>query len=577
MSKLTTATDFTSLWCDLLLEELYRNGARHICLAPGSRSAPLALAVSRHKGLCSHTHFDERGLGFFALGLARSTSAPVVLVTTSGTAVANLYPSLLEARETGVPLLVITADRPPELLGCGANQTIEQPGIFASCPDQSVQLPCPDPRLPARWLLSVIDEAMAVLKRSGAGVFHINQALRDPLYGEKQQGEKYGEEQGTDWSQWLKPLGQWLNCDTPLCRWISPDSGPICLPEIEGPVVLVAGQLTVEENYAVSALAERSGWLLIADIQSGLQGHPSALPCADLVMGNPGILEQINQAQLVIQCGRRFISKRLSQWLAQGGREHWFIDNRADRQDPVHSVTLRMSCSIEQFCYSVPEIYSRQMWRNQILKGASTLADQVKEQVFSGIELTEAWIVEQVKIAQKDEVLFIGNSMPIRYLDSLSYSRSQAQIFANRGVSGIDGLIATASGHSAAGKRTVLIIGDLSFLHDLGSLALASQQGLVIILLNNSGGTIFNLFPVPQKETNLPRYFRAEHSLQCGGTAEMFGLNYHCPASREQFNRSLDKAMTDKQGSLIEVCVPVDQATDQFQCLVKMVREASLC
>ncbi|MCL6269442.1 2-succinyl-5-enolpyruvyl-6-hydroxy-3-cyclohexene-1-carboxylic-acid synthase [Sansalvadorimonas sp. 2012CJ34-2] len=572
MSDVVSAGDFTSLWCDIILEELYRNGVQHICLAPGSRSAPFALALSRHQQLTTHTHYDERGLGFYALGLARATGAPVVIITTSGTAVANLYPALLEAKESAIPLMVLSADRPPELLGCAANQTLEQPGIYASCPAFSVNLPCPEPSLPARWLLSVIDEAVAVMNRPDAGPVHINQALRDPLYGS---------DTPADWSSWLEPVAEWRGSHNPLCLWDRSAGTCPSLPDISGPVVLVVGQLSQQESRAVAELADNIGWLLLADIQSGLQGHARALSCVDLTLANPEILARLNQTELVIQCGRRPISKRLGQWLGKGGREHWYIDSRQDRHDPVFSVTRRVSCSIKDFCQATAGKVSlspeNRAWSDNLLLQSRTLVETIKAEKLPDNQLTEIWAAEQLKQSLTTEALFIGNSMPVRYLDSLSSSWTDARIIANRGASGIDGLIASAAGHAASGQRTVLLIGDLSFLHDLNSLNLAAQHGLVIVLLNNSGGTIFNMFPVSRDDNTLSRYFRIEHSLQGVGAATMFGLNYRAPETCEDFQASLSEALASPEGALIEVCTPPDQGTDQFKSLVHAARDYSVC
>ncbi|SUP91233.1 2-succinyl-5-enolpyruvyl-6-hydroxy-3-cyclohexene-1-carboxylate synthase [Yersinia pseudotuberculosis] len=171
---------FNRRWAALLLEALTRHGVRHICIAPGSRSTPLTLAAAANPSLVCHTHFDERGLGHLALGLAKASTEPVAVIVTSGTAVANLYPALIEAGLTGERLILLTADRPPELIDCGANQAIRQQGLFASHPTLSVNLPRPTPDISARWLVSTLDSAMAQLQH---GALHINCPFAEPLYG----------------------------------------------------------------------------------------------------------------------------------------------------------------------------------------------------------------------------------------------------------------------------------------------------------------------------------------------------------------------------------------------------------
>ncbi len=172
---------FNRRWAAVILEALTRHGVQHICIAPGSRSTPLTLAAAENRAFIHHTHFDERGLGHLALGLAKASRQPVAVIVTSGTATANLYPALIEAGLTGEKLILLTADRPPELIDCGANQAIRQPGMFASHPAQTISLPRPSQDIPARWLVSTIDQALGALH---AGGVHINCPFAEPLYGE---------------------------------------------------------------------------------------------------------------------------------------------------------------------------------------------------------------------------------------------------------------------------------------------------------------------------------------------------------------------------------------------------------
>lgn len=180
-----------------MLEALTRHGVRHICIAPGSRSTPLTLAAAAHASVICHTHFDERGLCYLALGLAKASREPVAIIVTSGTATANLYPAIIEAGLSGERLGVLTADRPPELIDCGANQAIRQQGMYASHPTQVLNLPRPTPDLPARWLVSAIDGAVWELTH---GALHINCPFTEPLYGTNDDDLYQG---------WLATLGGW--------------------------------------------------------------------------------------------------------------------------------------------------------------------------------------------------------------------------------------------------------------------------------------------------------------------------------------------------------------------------------
>ncbi|BBI53850.1 hypothetical protein HORIV_62710 [Vreelandella olivaria] len=200
---------FNHVWAALILEELYRLGVRDVVLAPGSRSSPLTMAASEHVGLRCHCHFDERGLGFMALGIARGSHRPVVVITTSGTAVANLYPAVVEANLLGVPLIVLSADRPIELLDNGSNQAIDQRDIFSRHTTVHHDLPTPDAEIKAAFLLSTIDQAVDQQRRT-PGPIHINCRYREPLYP----GECL-----VDASDYLAPLGRWLTDSSPWSDW----------------------------------------------------------------------------------------------------------------------------------------------------------------------------------------------------------------------------------------------------------------------------------------------------------------------------------------------------------------------
>ncbi|MBS0976377.1 2-succinyl-5-enolpyruvyl-6-hydroxy-3-cyclohexene-1-carboxylic-acid synthase, partial [Serratia rubidaea] len=196
---------FNRRWAALLLEAVSRHGVRHVCIAPGSRSTPLTLAAAANPAFICHTHFDERGLGHLALGLAKAGREPVAVIVTSGTAAANLYPALIEAGLTGERLVFFTADRPPELIDCGANQAIRQRGLYASHPASSIDLPRPTPDIPARWLVSTVDDAMARLSH---GALHINCPFAEPLYG--------GDER--EYADWSAALGDWWTGNRPWLR-----------------------------------------------------------------------------------------------------------------------------------------------------------------------------------------------------------------------------------------------------------------------------------------------------------------------------------------------------------------------
>ena len=299
-----SVSSFNRRWATVILEALTRHGVRHVCIAPGSRSTPLTLVAAENRAFIHHTHFDERGLGHLALGLAKVSNAPVAVIVTSGTAVANLYPALIEAGLTGEKLILLTADRPPELIDCGANQAIRQPGIFASHPSQTVSLPRPTQDIPASWLVSTLDHAMNALRSGG---LHINCPFAEPLYGEMN-------ETGLAWQQ---QLGEWWESEKPWLREqthleSAKQRDWFFWRQKRG--VVIAGRMSAAEGKLAAEWAQTLGWPLIGDVLSQT-GQP--LPCADLWLGNAKAVTELAQAQIVVQLGSSLTGKRLLQWQAR--------------------------------------------------------------------------------------------------------------------------------------------------------------------------------------------------------------------------------------------------------------------
>ncbi|WP_112300324.1 2-succinyl-5-enolpyruvyl-6-hydroxy-3-cyclohexene-1-carboxylic-acid synthase, partial [Leclercia adecarboxylata] len=498
-----SVSSFNRRWAAVILEALTRHGVRHVCIAPGSRSTPLTLAAAENRAFIHHTHFDERGLGHLALGLAKASNTPVAVIVTSGTAVANLYPALIEAGLTGEKLVLLTADRPPELIDCGANQAIRQPGLFASHPSETLSLPRPTRDIPARWLVSTVDNAMGALR---AGALHINCPFAEPLYGEMDD---------TDLA-WHQALGDWWQSDKPWLRAPAALSSPeqrdwFFWRQKRG--VVLAGRMSAAEGKKVAEWAQTLGWPLIGDVLSQT-GQP--LPCADLWLGNAKAVTELEQAQIVVQLGGSLTGKRLLQWQATcTPEEYWLVDPREGRLDPAHHRGRRLVSNVADWlelhpaekrgpwATAIPEL-SRQAWQltaqHSEAFGEAQLAHRIRH-----------YLPEQGQ-------LFVGNSLVVRLIDAFSRLPAGYPVFSNRGASGIDGLISTAAGVQRANARpTLAIVGDLSALYDLNALALLRQASapFVLLVINNNGGQIFSLLPTPQSERErfylMPQNVQFEH------------------------------------------------------------------
>ncbi|MBM6606725.1 2-succinyl-5-enolpyruvyl-6-hydroxy-3-cyclohexene-1-carboxylic-acid synthase [Enterobacteriaceae bacterium RIT814] len=553
-----SVSSFNRRWATVILEALTRHGVRHICIAPGSRSTPLTLAAADNPAFIHHTHFDERGLGHLALGLAKASREPVAVIVTSGTAVANLYPALIEAGLTGEKLILLTADRPPELIDCGANQAIRQQAMFATHPSQTLSLPRPTRDIPARWLVSTVDNAVGSLRQ---GALHINCPFAEPLYGEMDNAD-------LDWQQ---ALGDWWQSDKP---WLSAPAELVSPKQRDWFFwrqkrgVIVAGRMSAAEGKRVAEWAQTLGWPLIGDVLSQT-GQP--LPCADLWLGNARAVTELQQAQIVVQLGSSLTGKRLLQWQATcEPEEYWLVENREGRLDPAHHRGRRLVSGVAEWLDLHPA-EKRKPWATaipELSRQAWALVEQHSEQ------FGEAQLAHRIRHCLPEQgQLFVGNSLVVRLIDAFSRLPAGYPVYSNRGASGIDGLISTAAGvQRATAKATLAIVGDLSALYDLNALALLRQASapFVLLVVNNNGGQIFSLLPTPPREREqfylMPQNINFEHA------AAMFSLKYQRPQSWAELDMALNSAWSKPGATLIEVIV---NDSDGAQMLQNMLAQVS--
>lgn len=549
---------FNRRWAALLLEALTRHGVRHICIAPGSRSTPLTLSAAEHGALICHTHFDERGLGHLALGLAKTRREPVAIVVTSGTAAANLYPAIIEAGLTGERLIVLTADRPPELIDCGANQAIRQHGLYASHPTQALNLPRPTPDIPARWLVSTLDSALSELAH---GALHINCPFAEPLYGADDKDA---------YLDWLAPLGDWLQGREPWLQQVRRQALTVQADWGEWRQrrgVVIAGNVGPRQGAQIAQWAAALGWPLIGDVLSQ-SGQP--LPCADIWLACPAAVERLRQAEIVVQFGGNLTGKRLLQWQAQcQPREFWLVDERPGRLDPAHHRGRRLIADVGDWLSAHPPV--RQIpWADDL----TTIAHHARRQAMAYLapRFGEAQLAQRVpELLPPEGQLFVGNSLAIRLIDALAQLPAQYPVYANRGASGIDGLISTLAGVQRGNSRATLgIVGDLSALYDLNALALLRQAPapLVLIVVNNNGGQIFSLLPTPeaQRET----FYCMPQNVEFAHAAAMFGLNYVRAERWQQVADAVANAWRQGGVTLLEVIVPPQDGAQTLNALVSL-------
>ncbi|MFP1922104.1 2-succinyl-5-enolpyruvyl-6-hydroxy-3-cyclohexene-1-carboxylic-acid synthase [Lonsdalea quercina] len=553
---------FNRRWAAVLLETLTRHGVGHVCIAPGSRSTPLTLAAAEHPALTCHTHFDERGLGHLALGLAKATRQAVAVIVTSGTAAANLYPAIIEAGLTGEKLVVLTADRPPELIDCGANQAIRQPGMFASHPTLTLALPRPTPDIPARWLVSAVDD---VVGRLTHGALHINCPFAEPLYG-ADDPEAY--------QIWLQTLGSWWRESSP---WLLTDqSAPRCEAQPDWSAwrrkrgVVIAGRVPAESGEAIARWAQQLGWPLLGDVLSQT-GQP--LPHADLWLAHPEA-DRLLQAEIVIQFGAGLTGKRLLQWQsAIQPQEYWLVDMLPGRLDPAHHRGRRLVAPIADWLAAhPPKAEPPQPWADTLPECVERVGAQIAARLEEGFG--EAQLAHRLPaLLPEAGQLFLGNSLTIRLVDALARLPAGYPVYANRGASGIDGLVSTLAGVQRANGRPMLaVIGDLSALYDVNALALLRHPPapLVLIVVNNNGGQIFSLLPTPEQARET--FYCMPQQVEFSHAAALFGLRYARATNWREVVDAASDGFEQPATTLLEVAVSSKAGAE---CLQRLLNEVA--
>ncbi|MFT5879998.1 MAG: 2-succinyl-5-enolpyruvyl-6-hydroxy-3-cyclohexene-1-carboxylate synthase [Moritella sp.] len=623
------------LWAELILEELTRLGISHVCVAPGSRSTPLTLAAKAHEKLTLHRHFDERGLGFYALGLAKSLQTQVAVIVTSGTAVANLLPAVVETGLTKEKLVLLTADRPIELIDCGANQAIQQQGIFSQHVCSALALPSPSLTIPPNWLLSRLDQTIAVQQREGGSV-HINCPYPEPLYG----GD-------ADFSAYLAGINGWQTSGLPYLNTLysntsdlesavscseSVDEMSVCeipVREIKSPTInrkglIVVGDLPLQAMLAVKQWAQQLGWPVLIDPQSG---GTSDWAHYDVWLQNAACREQLAQAEVLIQFGARLVSKRLGQFIAQQDwAAYWLITQQNGQLDPHLLVATQFVMPVQTWlqqldagCFSLqlaslqPHLlpfYPLQPqhanvschsegrgygWADALIRASNKvrqLVVDVTEADLNADSLTECRFAANLGACltalNTSTSLFLGNSLIVRLVDMFA-QLPDVPVFSNRGASGIDGLLATAAGvREGQGQGMLCLLGDTSLLYDLNSLALFSAHGRsssqvqpsVIVVMNNDGGAIFDLLPVPEQEKEA--LYRMPHGFSFEHAAAMFGLDYAKPTTLTDAITLIRsgllpaRSLLPTRTLLIEIKTPAGEASTQLKTLFARVKDATL-
>jgi len=542
----TGAADLTYRWAWALLDGFAAAGLRRVVVSPGARSTPLTLAALRHPGLAVEVVVDERSAAFFALGLAKAERGPVALVATSGSAVANWFPAVVEADLARVPLILLSADRPPELQDCGANQTMDQLGPFGCHVRKFHQLPPAE--ADTGWLAGLAARAMAASQATAlAGPVHLNVPLREPLVPAELALVATA----------VAP--RLLPCQTQATA----ETLGILAELMTGTGAIVCGPDDLGDNFrrAVTDLASRLRVPVFADVLSGLRyGAAAGSP----VLAHPDQVARVAaQADWLLRFGGAPVSRAMGDWLARG-RVQVVVADHSRPADPSATATHFVGADPASLCRSVGGSPSPSGWSDRFaeLDRAAAIA---AEQLCAGDRPFEGALVRRlVRALPAGTPLFLGNSLAIRATEWFSGRIiTPLRPFGNRGVSGIDGNLSTAFGVAAACGPTVAVVGDLTFLHDLGALALGRRHPLTVLLLDNGGGGIFDHLA----QAALPEFEQAwltPPSLDPVAAARAFGLPCVSAAGTAEAVAAVAAGLERPGGSVVHV--PIDRGHSLARC-----------
>ncbi len=473
----------------VLVDELVRGGVREAVLSPGSRSAPLAFALHAADAagrLRLHVRIDERSAAFLALGLAKASARPVPVVTTSGTATANLHPAVLEAAHAGTPLLLLTADRPTELRGSGANQTVDQLGLYGSAVRLFVELGAPGERVGdnAAWRSRTCRVLSAALGDLGTppGPVHVNVGLREPLTPDGDAG-------------WVEPLDGRPG-GAPWTARVPVPSPAAPLDDLPARTVVVIGDSTRQQASAALALARRRGWPVVAEPSSGAGPVREVLLVPELLLGAHGWLDA-HRPERVLVVGRPTLSRSVGRLVA--GSPSDVVTRLGSWPDPTGAAS-RVLPAVPLHADGPVDGQWLQTWSDASHRADDAAAGPVEAAVLAG-DVVEPVVAGRVAAAVPlDGLLVVGSSKPVRDL-FLAGPQPGVAVLANRGVAGIDGMVSTALGAALAhqaggGAAAYALLGDLTLLHDANGLVLGPDEArpdLTVVVVNNDGGAVFGL------------------------------------------------------------------------------------
>ena len=565
-----------SLACaSALVDGLVAGGVVHASLSPGSRSTPLALALARDPRVRVHVNLDERSGAFFGLGIAKATGRPVIVATTSGTAAAELLPAVVEASQSRMPLVLLTADRPPRMRGTGANQTIVQPGLFGGYVRASIDLPVPATPGQEAWWRQATREAFEAMAADPPGPVHLNCPFEEPLSPSEGLTPPDASHERYEWPP--RPEAA-----------LDPDEADRLAGLVSGAHgAIVIGGWPGDLSGDTRFWSEILGWPVLAEPISGSRRPGSSLAAGQSLIGSTW--GATHPPEVVIQFGAAPTTRTTQAFVGSADKlivaDRWHLDPDPDRlaswrlavdPDALGGLLARHPLMQKGIGIALTGAHTQgeieEVWRGRIdpapddwregWRAADRVARNAMDDAMDGWdEPFEPRVARDVAAWAPDGgFLFVGNSTPVRDLDLAMAPRDGLRVLANRGASGIDGLVSTARGVTAADRGpTLALLGDLSFIHDAGAMLWNAPRvsQLTIVVVNNGGGHVFSLLP----QRDLPEHrelFVTPHAVDIGGLCGAAGAGHQRVERASDLSPALDRAAGAGGLNVVEVVVDAE-------------------
>lgn len=550
-----------------------KKGVTDVVASPGSRCAPITLAFTRHQKIKTRSVSDERSAAFIAMGMAQQGKNMVVLVCTSGSAAYNYAPGVAEAYYQQVPLLILTADRPPEWIDQYDGQTIQQPGIFGKHVKQSFNLPVDYIHPDAVWQINrTINEAVNLAESFPQGPVHVNVPIREPFYENDNESFEYSED--------IRVISQHINDNnlrSPLLQKFKHQLKTLTK------VLIVAGQVAMDEQLieAINEFAGKYNSPVIADIISNCQACQQAIKHQDAFLGalNPALQKGLTP-QLLITFGKSVISKQLKIFLRKNrSLKHWHIQENGAVADTFQSLT--------DIIHASPATFFRQLAEGddcnndkdyfEAWKNLDNNFEAHRSSLFASDQLTEfTGIMAVLEHLPKDSILHLSNSMSVRYANFIGLLTTAVEVFANRGTSGIDGSVSTALGVALkTGKMVILITGDMAFFYDRNAFWHSNlPANLRVVVMNNHAGGIFGLIKGPDRLPELATWFETDQPLNANHLADEYNFKYQKVIATDHLSAALaDFLEEDSRPKILEIETDKSENKRFYQTFKKNIKK----